>query len=169
MDSMVPGVPAYHCHNAAEAVIRQGLYRLELITDPGTAWQHYLYYYAYINHSLGMDVHDPGDFGPSRTGGAPLEPGMVMTIEPALYFGDRWIESFRRSAPRRFNVGSDSVDIFLKKIMPVYEKYRGIGIRIEDDMLVTPDGNEILSKSTPREITEIEELMDEPSVYLIND
>jgi Xaa-Pro aminopeptidase len=164
-DSMIPGVPAYRCHDAADRVIRAGLYRLELITDPDSKWQQLLYYYPYINHSLGLDVHDAGNFGRSRTEGIKLEPGMVMTDEPALYFGDRWIESFRRSATRWYHVNSDSVEDFLQQIMPVYEKYRGIGIRIEDDILITADGNEVLSKNAPREIKAIEAMMKEESIF----
>ncbi len=165
MDSMIPGVPAYHCQKAADQVIRDGLYRLKLITNPNTSWQHALYYYPYINHSLGMDVHDVGDFGRSRTGGRPFEPGMVMTNEPALYFGDLWIEAFRRSVPRRYKVAEDSVEAFIQQIMPVYEKYRGIGIRIEDDVLITEDGNEVLSKNTPKTIKGIEALMHESGIF----
>lgn len=164
-DSMVPGVPAYRCHDAADRVIRAGLYRLKLITDPDSKWQQLLYYYPYINHSLGLDVHDAGNFGRSRTDGIKLEPGMVMTDEPALYFGDRWIESFRRSAARWYRVSSDSVEAFLEQIMPAYKKYRGIGIRIEDDILITADGNEVLSKNAPREIRAIEAIMKEESMF----
>ena len=110
-------------------------------------------------------MHDAGNFGRSRTDGIKLEPGMVMTDEPALYFGDRWIESFRRSAARWYRVSSDSVEAFLEQIMPAYKKYRGIGIRIEDDILITADGNEVLSKNAPREIRAIEAIMKEESMF----
>jgi len=166
LDSMIPGVPAYHCHKAADKIIRDGLFRLGLITDPNTTWQHLLYYYPWINHSLGMDVHDAGNFGGrSRSGGYPLEAGVVMTNEPALYFGERWIESFRRAMPRRHQIEPDSIEAFLEQIMPVYQNYMDIGIRIEDDVLITPDGNEVLSKDTPRQIDEIEALMSEKSHF----
>ena len=165
IDSMIPGVPAYHCHNASENVIKQGLLRLGLITDAESRWQYLLYYFPYINHSLGMDVHDVGDFGRTRSGGVPLEPGMVMTNEPALYFGENWIATFRRGAPRRYQVEPDSVDAFLQEVMPVYKKYMDIGIRIEDDILITPDGNEVLSKNTPKKIGEIEAIMREESIF----
>ena len=83
-------------------------------------------------HWLGMDVHDVGDYkldGEWRM----LEAGMVMTVEPGLYLP----------------VNS--------KDLP--EHWQNIGVRIEDDVLVTKDGYDILSKDAPKTIDEIEELM----------
>jgi Xaa-Pro aminopeptidase len=82
-------------------------------------------------HWLGLDVHDVGDY---RVGEAwrLLEPGMVMTVEPGLYFGPR------TEAPKRF---------------------RDIGIRIEDDVAVIAGGHEILSDACPRSVAEIESCM----------
>ena len=82
--------------------------------------------------SLGMDVHDVGDY---KIGDAwrVLEPGMVLTIEPGLY-----IPPGTRGVPAEF---------------------RNIGIRIEDDVLVTRDGQEVLTDGAPKEAREIEALM----------
>jgi len=87
-------------------------------------------------HLLGLDVHDVGG-GRHGDPGAPetLEPGMVLTIEPGLYFAD-WREDIE--FPERFS---------------------GIGIRIEDDVLVTNDGPLVLSSSCPKEIIEIEDIV----------
>jgi Xaa-Pro aminopeptidase len=82
-------------------------------------------------HWLGMDVHDVGDYkvaGQWRE----LEPGMVMTVEPGLYI-----------AP---------------DCMTVDAKWRGIGVRIEDDVLVTRNSHEVLT-SAPRSVAEIESLV----------
>jgi Xaa-Pro aminopeptidase len=84
------------------------------------------------SHWLGLDVHDVGAYyknGESRI----LEAGMVLTIEPGLY-----IPADDDEAPERF---------------------RGIGIRIEDDVLVTVDGNRVLTSGTPKSVDEIEALM----------
>ena len=87
------------------------------------------YYMHRTSHWLGMDVHDVGAY---HVGGAsrPLEPGMVLTMEPGLYVppGDA-------AAP---------------------EGLRGLGIRIEDDLLVTADGNENLTEAIPKEPREVE-------------
>jgi len=87
-------------------------------------------------HFLGLDVHDVGG-GRQGDPGSPdsLEPGMVLTIEPGLYFAD-WRE-----------------DIEIPK------RYSGIGIRIEDDILVTNEGPVVLSSSCPKEIDDIEEIV----------
>jgi len=80
-----------------------------------------------------MDVHDVGDYkidGQWRE----LEPGMVLTVEPGIYIPE----------------GSRGVA----------KKYQGIGIRIEDDVVVTRDGHDILSRKTPKTIAEIEAVME---------
>jgi Xaa-Pro aminopeptidase len=82
-------------------------------------------------HWLGMDVHDVGDYKVSDHWRL-LEPGMVLTVEPGIYLPDN------RSVPK---------------------KWRGIGVRIEDDVLVTATGHEVLSKALPVDPDEIERLI----------
>ena len=95
--------------------------------------QDYTKYYMHrTGHWIGMDVHDVGDYkvdGEWRM----LEPGMVMTIEPGLY-----LPAGMKGLPK---------------------KWWNIGIRIEDDVLVTKEGYDILSKDAPKSADEIEELM----------
>jgi len=89
------------------------------------------FYMHRIGHWLGMDVHDVGNYkknGQWRD----LEPGMVLTIEPGIYI--------------------------LDSLEDVEEKWLGIGIRIEDDLVVTENGNEVLSANAPRDIQDIESL-----------
>jgi len=83
------------------------------------------------SHWLGMDVHDVGLY---RVGGESrkLEPGMVLTVEPGIY-----IAPDDDKAP---------------------EQFRGIGIRIEDDVLVTADGHEVLTAAVPKSVAEVESL-----------
>ena len=83
------------------------------------------------SHWLGMDVHDVGIYAPDGKS-RPLQPGMVLTVEPGLY------------------VPADADD--------VAAEYRGIGIRIEDDVLVTGDGHENLTISIPKEPADLEAL-----------
>ncbi len=88
------------------------------------------------SHWLGLDVHDVGD---QRVDGEPrpLEPGMVLTIEPGIYIPDSEL------------------------MAGVPAKYRGIGIRVEDDVLITPDGCEVLTAAAPKSVADIEALMAE--------
>lgn len=90
------------------------------------------YYPHSLGHYLGMDVHDTGPYIKGNEP-VPFEAGVVLTIEPGLY-----VPLKDKEAP---------------------EKYRGIGIRIEDDILVTKDGCEVLTKDVPKEIDELEKLM----------
>lgn len=123
-------------HEVSVRVITQGLVDLGLLTgdtDALIAANAYKPFYMHrIGHWLGMDVHDVGDYkieGEWRL----LEAGMVMTVEPGIYISP----------------DDESVD----------KKWRGIGVRIEDDVLVTKDGNDILSKDVPKTIDAIEALM----------
>ena len=92
------------------------------------------FYRHKTGHWLGLDVHDVGDYrvdGQSRV----LEPGMVLTIEPGLY------------------VSTDDTT--------VDEKWRGIGIRIEDDVAITRNGHKVMTDALARSVDEIEALMAE--------
>ena len=96
----------------------------------------YLKYYMHgVGHYLGLDVHDAGRYFTDQTAkkSRPFAPGMVLTVEPGLY-----IPPDDKSAPA---------------------KYRGIGIRIEDDVLVTMDGNHNLTGKVPKDPDEIETIM----------
>ncbi len=123
-------------HNAAIRTLTEGLVELGILK--GKPSQHikeksYTRYYMHrTGHWLGMDVHDVGDYkveGEWRT----FEPGMVLTVEPGLYLP----------------AGSEGLA----------KRWWNIGIRIEDDVLVTEDGNEVLSSDAPKTIDEIESLM----------
>lgn len=122
-------------HEAAVKVIAKGLLDLGLLKgDLETVIKDKMYAQFFMHktgHWLGLDVHDCGEYSVDSLW-VELEPGMVLTIEPGIY------------------ISSDS---------KVPEKYKGIGIRIEDDILVTKDGNKILSDQVPRSIEEIEKLM----------
>jgi Xaa-Pro aminopeptidase len=122
-------------HDAAVEVITQGLVELGLLKGKVSKLiekEAYRKFYMHrTGHWLGMDVHDVGDY---KIGGEwrVLEPGMVMTVEPGLYIGDG------RSVPKAF---------------------RNIGIRIEDDVLVSRDGHEVLTAAVPKDADAVEALV----------
>lgn len=131
-----PGVPYEAGHVAAVNTLTEGLLRLGLLKgrlEKNIAEGTYKRFYRHkTGHWLGLDVHDVGDYridGESRL----LEPGMVFTIEPGLYISP----------------DDASVDA----------KWRGIGIRTEDDVLVTRDGHAVLTDTLARSADEIEALM----------
>ena len=136
IDEVRPGRPFSAAHVAAVRVLSEGLCTLGLLkgsADTAVAEGSYQRFFpAKTGHWLGMDVHDVGDYrvaGESRL----LEPDMVLTVEPGLY------------------VAPDD--------RSVAERWRGIGIRIEDDVLVTRDGNEVLTAAVPKEADAIEMLL----------
>jgi len=152
IEQMVPGRLHADSHDTVKAVINRGLTELGLITDPESDWQVTFYTIHGTSHFLGMDVHDVGDYHDCV-----LEPGMVLTIEPGIYFR----ENALKQAQAMFKNDADSAEIadFVTQIAPVYEQYINIGVRIEDDILVTSGGNINLSRYAPKEIEDIEQLM----------
>jgi Xaa-Pro aminopeptidase len=131
-----PGVYFKDLHKAGEDKLTDLMFDLGLLSgkkeDAMKASEHRKYYPHGIGHWLGLDVHDAGLYfikGEAR----PLEAGMCFTIEPGLY-----IPAEDKSAP---------------------EELRGIGVRIEDNIVVTNSGCEILTKDVPKEVSEIEALM----------
>jgi Xaa-Pro aminopeptidase len=136
IDEVQPGRSYSTAHEVAVHVITAGLCALGLLKgEPAqiiAAGAYKRFFPAKTSHWLGLDVHDVGDYrvdGESRI----LEPGMVLTVEPGIY------------------IAPDDVS--------VPEAWRGIGIRIEDDVAVTRDGNEVLTAAVPREPEEIEALL----------
>jgi Xaa-Pro aminopeptidase len=128
-----PGATLEHLHEAAIRCICEGLVALGVL--PGSArdveaeGRYKPYFMHKTSHYLGMDVHDVGDYfeaGRPR----PLEPGVVITVEPGLYFA--------------------------RDAAEVPERYRGIGVRIEDDVLIEAFGARVLSLAVPRDPADVE-------------
>jgi len=136
MQKIAPGLAYDLANRAAMGVITQGLVDLGILNgdvDELIAQGAYRDFYMHnVSHWLGMDVHDVGDYKIDNRWRV-YEPGMVLTVEPGIYI-----------APNNGNVD---------------EKWRGIGVRIEDDLLVTKNGYEILTDAVPRERQQIEQLM----------
>lgn len=135
IDSIRPGIPWDHLQQIAVEHLGQGLLDLGILK--GTLKdvienKYYQNYYMHnIGHWLGLDVHDVGVY---KVDGEwrRLEPGMILTVEPGLYMSPQ-----------------EGLD----------KKWWNIGIRIEDDVLVTEKGCEVLTQSLPKTISEIEQLM----------
>ncbi|MDJ0880724.1 MAG: Xaa-Pro aminopeptidase [Gammaproteobacteria bacterium] len=123
-------------HHAAVRVITKGLIELKLLKGslPKLLKEHaYRRFYMHrTGHWLGLDVHDVGDYKVGEQWRL-LEPGMVLTVEPGIYIP--------------------------AQTKGVHRKWWNIGIRIEDDVLVTAKGHEVLTRGVPSEIKEIEALM----------
>jgi Xaa-Pro aminopeptidase len=132
-----PGAPFTAPHRAAVAVMAEGLIALKLLRGEVAEiveTERYLPFCPHnTSHWLGSDVHDVGDY---RVGGAPreLEPGMVLTIEPGIYLPP-----------------GDTADLA--------PRWRGLGIRIEDDVLITRRGHELLTAEAPKTVAEIQRVM----------
>lgn len=131
-----PGTTAGELHDVARDALIAGMVELGLLAgDPaelkeGDGYKRFFMHQT--SHWLGLDVHDAGDYRARGGDWNPLRPGMVLTIEPGLYIPD-----------------ADDVPAEL----------RGIGVRIEDDVLVTADGHELLTRDVPVDPDEIERIV----------
>jgi len=160
-----PGVSGQVPAQAANAVLWAGLERLGLIEsadatfDPppglcpgsnGSCPQWYLYVYHGFFHGIGLDVHDPthfGDVAPYR-----YQPGDVFTIEPGIYVRENVFAGLPDTEKNRR---------LIARTRDAVLKYRNLGVRIEDNYVLTPDGLVRLSDA-PREIADIEALRARP-------
>jgi Xaa-Pro aminopeptidase len=135
IDAVRPGVTIPYVHAAAVEVLAKGLVELGLIEGPAEqaieAETFKPYYMHRTSHWLGMDVHDVGDYHAHKRPRM-LEPGFVLTVEPGLYIA----------------AGS-----------PCDPKWHGIGIRIEDDVLVTEVGHRVLTEAIPKSVADLERIL----------
>ncbi len=137
IDAARAGRPFTAAHDAATRVVVQGLCALELLRGGvrgALKSKEYLRFFPHkTGHWIGLDVHDVGDY---RIDDEPrmLEAGMVVTVEPGVY-----IPPDDTSVPA---------------------KWRGIGIRIEDDVAITVHGNEVLTEGLPKDVTGVQALCD---------
>jgi len=158
-----PGVGLYEVHKQALHVIGEGLSRLGLITDTESEWQVGVWLMYNTNHWIGLDVHDVGGRGPRDGVGMKLRPGMVLTVEPGIYVGGHSLKIIEARMQRASEARRKEMEDFITAVKPAVARYMNIGIRIEDDVLVTAEGHEVLSKEAPKEIRDIETLMKQAS------
>ncbi|HEX7998521.1 MAG TPA: aminopeptidase P N-terminal domain-containing protein [Pyrinomonadaceae bacterium] len=130
-------------HGAALEVVKDGLLRLGLITNKNTD-EYRIWFMHGTSHWLGMNVHDVGGRG------VKLEPGMVFTNEPGIYIRADALDYLPKTPEN---------EAFIAAVRPAFEKYKNIGVRIEDDMLVTADGVRWMTAALPRTIPDIESMI----------
>jgi len=146
-----PGIKKNELDKAINDILGKGLVKLGFIKDKKDYRMFSLHGYA---HWIGLEVHDVGAY--TQNGESViLEPGMVFTVEPGLYVRP---DVFEKMQERGYSEKE------IAKIRPRVEKYLNIGVRIEDDIVVTEGGFENLSKGVPREIAAIEKLMQSKGV-----
>jgi Xaa-Pro aminopeptidase len=124
---------------AANEVFRKALYKMGLITDPENSQQLAVWLPHGISHGIGLNVHDPG--------GPELQPGMVVTVEPGLYFRPDALDNLPKTPEN---------EKFIAAVRPAFEKYKGIGVRIEDDVLVTNGEPKVISAGIPSKLEDVE-------------
>ncbi len=146
LEILVAGNSIQQANDEVVRIKTEGLVRLGILkgdVEELIANQAYKEFYMHgLGHWLGLDVHDVGSYSNgthnvdrnSKIRDRTLQPGMVLTVEPGLYISSK----------------SD-----------VPEQYKGIGVRIEDNILITETGNKIFTSAVPKEIDEIEALMAE--------
>jgi Xaa-Pro aminopeptidase len=138
-----PGANLSDVHNAALEVVKDGLLKLGLITDKSTD-QYRVWFMHGTSHYLGMNVHDVS------VRGAKLDAGMVFTVEPGIYIRADALDYLPKTPEN---------EKFVAAVRPAFEKYKSIGVRIEDDVLVTPDGYKNMSAALARTVADVEAFM----------
>jgi Xaa-Pro aminopeptidase len=183
LDLAVPGSSLKTIHAESRRILTEGMVDLGLLprgVDQSLAMHHYTKFFMHgTSHWLGLDVHDRGSY---RIDGVyrPLEPGMSFTVEPGLYVApdkpeieltlleydpEEWNERRVRLGRKAAAAAEEEEKENAEKITHrVPEEFLGIGIRIEDDVLITPEGHEDLTALVPKEIGAIEALCSESSV-----
>ncbi len=154
-----PGVSFGVLSVIAQNTIAEGLSRLGLVTDykPATtpaeaieprSRQVRIWFIHGLGHWLGMNVHDVGSYQ------VPLRAGMVFTNEPGIYIREDALDNLP---------DTPELNAFKEKVRPAFDKYKNIGVRIEDDLLVTNNGVQWMTAKLPRKMSDIEAFMAQAS------
>jgi len=183
IDKAAPGGSMKELHETSKRLLTEGLIELGLLPrriDDSLAMHHYRQFFMHgTGHWLGMDVHDAGTYMTPDQKARSLEPSMAFTVEPGLYV-DPEQESvafplleydFEAWMERRYRLGTDAARKLEAEEKeqagavehPIPAEFRGLGVRIEDDILITTDGHQNLTAGVPTAIQEIEAVCAEQS------
>ncbi len=135
--------PKDSVHGRSAQVIKEGLFRLGLITSKDNN-EFRTWFMHGTGHWLGMNVHDVGVRDKA------LAPGMILTVEPGIYIRPDALDTLAKTPEN---------ERFIKAVRPAFEKYKGIGVRIEDDILVTSGEPVVMSGAIPRKLEDVEATM----------
>jgi Xaa-Pro aminopeptidase len=127
-------------NGAVTEVFKKGLYKMGLITDPNSDQQVRIWFNHGVGHGIGLNVHD-------LSSGQELQPGMTVTIEPGIYIRPDVLDNLPKTPEN---------EKFIAAVKPAFEKYKGIGVRIEDDVLITNGKPKMLSASIPSKLEDVE-------------
>jgi Xaa-Pro aminopeptidase len=127
-------------NGAVTDVFRKGLLKLGLITDPENDQQVRIWFNHGVGHGIGLNVHD-------LSSGQELQPGMTVTIEPGIYIRPDALDNLPKTPEN---------EKFIAAVKPAFEKYKGIGVRIEDDVLITNGKPKMLSAGIPSKLEDVE-------------
>jgi Xaa-Pro aminopeptidase len=139
------GAQADDIQKACDEVLRAGLVKLGLVTDP-TGRQFKIWATHGVTHWIGMDVHDVG------VRARALAAGMAFTIEPGIYIREQALDDLTKTPENA---------AFIDKVRGAVDKYKNVGVRIEDSFLLLPTGVENLSAGVPRTREDVERFLSE--------
>lgn len=138
-----PRLSANPIYSRSAEIIKEGLLRLGLITSKDND-EYRIWFMHGSTHWIGMNVHDVGNYA------TPLAPGMIFTVEPGIYIRPDALDVLPKTPEN---------EKFIAAVRPAFEKYKGIGVRIEDDVLVTEGVPKVMSAAIPSKLEEIEAAM----------
>lgn len=138
--TMDPASAVKSVQGVTAEIIKDGLFKLGLITSKDNN-EFRIWYMHGSSHWIGMNVHDVGDYR------APLVAGETLTVEPGIYIRPDALDVLPKTPEN---------EKFIKAVRPAFEKYKGIGVRIEDDILVTNGDPINMSAAIPRKLEDVE-------------
>ena len=139
IQSALPGKTNADVNMAAAKVVAEGLVKLGLMTDVKSRDQLRVWLNHGVSHGIGLNVHDPGR--------KEFQPGMAITMEPGIYVRPDALDNLPKTPEN---------EKFIAAVKPAFEKYKGIGVRIEDDLLITAGEPQVLSAGIPSKLEDVE-------------
>ncbi|HEX3747910.1 MAG TPA: Xaa-Pro aminopeptidase [Bryobacteraceae bacterium] len=139
IEAALPGKTNADITAAASKVIAEGLVKLGLMTDVNSKQQLRIWFNHGISHGIGLNVHDPGR--------PEFQAGMAITMEPGIYVRPDALDNLPKTAENAK---------FIAAVKEAFEKYKGIGVRIEDDVLITNGQPQVMSAGIPSKLEEVE-------------